>query len=435
MKIYTFLSMVAFAFMLLYCGNAFALTVPKDIVLMIDNSGSMKKGDPHFVTKNAATEFVKNLPDDGTQVAVLIFDHRVNLAVPLTTVSEVTKKDILSNFDIDYQGQFTNIPAAMERAIYELKTKGQEESQKFIIFITDGIVDTGDKIRDINKTRWLRENLAEDAAEQGIKIFGIAFTKLADFELIQSLAQKTKGKYFRVLTPEEIPEVFSRIYQLIMDMKPESVQPVSQPLTEAPLVSEEPPKPEIEKSPIYVTEAPEPTPTPVKPKKSSLPIIILIVLATFGVIVVFFLFRSRRKPSTTSTMAEGHVGVTGELLPEASIRDVSGATEKDIYKINKKVTKIGRKHQMNDIVIDQATISRQHATIVYKNFSYWIIDQGSSNGTFLNGKQIVDEMKLNHGDKISFDDYEFEFVMPVRDFDETVVDKTVFRRVNDPKED
>ena len=134
-------------------------------------------------------------------------------------------------------------------------------------------------------------------------------------------------------------------------------------------------------------------------------------------------------------MAEVHDDVADELLPEASIKDVSGATKQDIYKISKKVTKIGRKHQMNDIVIDQTTISRQHAIIVYKNFSYWIIDQGSSNGTFVNGKQIVDEMQLNHGDKISFDTYEFEFLMPAMDFDETVVDRTVFRRIDNPKED
>jgi hypothetical protein len=149
---------------------------------------------------------------------------------------------------------------------------------------------------------------------------------LADFELIQSLAQKTKGEYFRAFIPEEIPDTFFQINQLIMSMKPESVEPVSSLFTVPPLVSEEPPKPEIEKSPIYVTEAPEPTPTPVKPKKLNLTIIILIVLAAFGVIAVFFLFRSRRKPSTTPTMPEGRVGVTDELLPEASIRDVSGAT-------------------------------------------------------------------------------------------------------------
>ena len=135
MKKYTFSSMVALVSILLYCCISFASTVPKDIVIMIDNSGSMKKGDPHFLTKDAVDEFVKKLSDD-TQVAVLIFDQRVNLAISLTTVSEATKEDILASFDyIDYKGKLTNIPAAMERAIYELKTKGQEESQKSIIFI------------------------------------------------------------------------------------------------------------------------------------------------------------------------------------------------------------------------------------------------------------------------------------------------------------
>lgn len=435
MKKYTFSSIVALVFILLYCSISFASTVPKDIVLMIDNSGSMKKGDPFFMTKDALTEFVEKLPDD-TQVAVLIFDHRINLAVPLTTISEATKEDILASFDnIDYRGMLTNIPAAMERAIYELKTQGQEESQKSIIFITDGIVDTGDKLRDIDKTRWLRENLSEDAANHGIKIFGIAFTDLADFELIQSLAQKTKGQYFRAVIPEEIPDVFSQIHQLIMSMKPESIEPASPPLTAPPLLSEEPPKPEIEKSPIYVTEAPEPTPTPVKSKKLNLPIIILIVLTIFAVIAVFFLFWFRRKPSIIPPLPEGRVDVTDELLPEASLRDVSGVTEQGIFKISKKVTKIGRKDRINHIAIDQETISRQHAIIEYKNYSFWIIDQGSSNGTFLNGKQIVDEVQLNHGDTISFDVYEFEFVMPGMEFDETVVDKTVFRRAHDPKED
>ena len=435
MKKYNFSSMVALVFMLLYCSISFASTVPKDIVLMIDNSGSMKKGDPFFVTKDALTEFVEKLSDN-TQLAVLIFDHRVNLAVPLTTLSEATKEDILASFDnIDYRGMFTNIPAAMERAIYELKTQGQKESKKSIIFITDGIVDTGDKLRDIDKTRWLRENLSEDAANYGIQIFGIAFTDSADFELIQSLAQKTKGEYFRAVTPEEIPDIFSQIHQLIMSMKPEWVEPTGPPLTVPSLLSEEPPKPEIEKSPIYVTEAPGPTPNPVKSKKLNLWIIILIVLAVFAVIAVFFLFWSRRKPSITAPLPEGLVGVTDELLPEASLRDLSGVTEQGIFKISKKVTKIGRKDRINHIAIDHETVSRQHAIIEYKNYAFWIIDQCSSNGTFLNGKQIVDEMRLNHGDTISFDVYEFEFVMPGMEFDETVVDKTVFRRVHDPKED
>jgi uncharacterized protein YegL len=439
MKKYAFLSAAAAVFMFLHCSISLASTVPNDIVLMIDNSGSMKKGDPFFVTKDSLTQFVEKLPTGSgdTQVAVLIFDHRVNLAVPLTTLSQETKKEILSSLDdMDYRGKLTNIPAAMERAIYELKTQGQEDSQKSIIFITDGIVDTGDKLRDVDNAKWLREILSQDAARHGIKIFGIAFTDFADFELIQSLALKTNGLYFRAGIPEEIPGVFSQLHQRIIRMKPELVEqakphpPPPQPST----APQEPPTAELEKSPIYVTEAPEPTPAPVKPKRLNLPIIVAICLAVFLISALIIRLRFRQKPGIASPVPEGPVGVTDEFLPEASLRDVSGVTTgQGIIKINKKVTKIGRISQINHITIDQNTISRQHAIIEYKDYSFWIQDQGSSNGTFLNGNKIVDQMKLNNGDTISFDIYEFEFVMPETQFDKTVVDQTVFRHAGGPE--
>ena len=399
------------------------------------------------MTKYSLTEFVEKLPNDSddTRVAVLIFDHRINLVVPFTIVSEATKKDILASFDsIDYRGQFTNIPDAMERAIYELNTQGQGESQKSIIFITDGIVDTGNTRRDMDKTRWLRENLSEDAAEHGIKIYGIAFTNSADFELIQSLAQKTKGEYFRAFIPEEIPDVFSQIHQLIMSVKPELAELARPPSTVPTLVSEAPHKTEIENSPveieasspIYVTEAPEPTPPPVKTKKIAfpLPTIILSALAVVLAIVLILLFRSRWKPSIPAPLPGGRAGVTDDPLPEALLRDVSRVTEQDMIKVGEKVTKIGRIDEINHIAIDQGTISRQHAIIEYKDHSFWISDQGSSNGTFVNGNKIVDQMRLNHGDTLAFDIYEFEFVLPGMAFDETVVDKTVFRSVHDLSE-
>ena len=102
----------------------------------------------------------------------------------------------------------------------------------------------------------------------------------------------------------------------------------------------------------------------------------------------------------------------------------------------KKLTKIGRKEEINHIAIKQETISNQHANIKYKDYSFWIIDRGSTNGTFLNGKKIDDEMRLNHGDLIAFDVYDFEFIMPEED--KTIfrqAEKTIFRPGDDIKED
>jgi FOG: FHA domain len=81
---------------------------------------------------------------------------------------------------------------------------------------------------------------------------------------------------------------------------------------------------------------------------------------------------------------------------------------------------------LNYIVIPQTTIGRRHALIEYKDFSFWIIDQGSINGTFVNNQIITGETRLKHGDKIRLHKYEFEFAMPeMGDAGKTVISHTM----------
>lgn len=58
---------------------------------------------------------------------------------------------------------------------------------------------------------------------------------------------------------------------------------------------------------------------------------------------------------------------------------------------------IGRGKE-NDIIIDDATVSRQHATIIQTEDGLFISDNGSSNGTFINGNRIQGEARLNPND-------------------------------------
>src|SRR3989304_790817 len=119
-------------------GQGIAGTVvDKDIILVLDNSGSMKQNDPDFLTSQAVRGFINAL-DSSTRVAIIIFDQNVNLAVPFTQVSAESRGMILQSLDmINYRGQFTDSPNAVERAIYELKNNGREEAKKIIIFMTD----------------------------------------------------------------------------------------------------------------------------------------------------------------------------------------------------------------------------------------------------------------------------------------------------------
>ncbi len=63
---------------------------------------------------------------------------------------------------------------------------------------------------------------------------------------------------------------------------------------------------------------------------------------------------------------------------------------------------IGR-DQDNNIVIDNKLASRHHCIIQKIRDAYFLKDENSTNGTFLNGRRIPSDkyVKLNHGDKLT----------------------------------
>lgn len=62
----------------------------------------------------------------------------------------------------------------------------------------------------------------------------------------------------------------------------------------------------------------------------------------------------------------------------------------------------------NEIVLQEAKVSRKHAGILKKDEGYLLMDNKSSNGTFVNGRKIAEHM-LQPGDMIQIGSYELEF--------------------------
>ena len=54
-----------------------------DIMFVIDNSGSMKKNDPMFITRDVVTRFSTAIPDN-SRLGMVIFDKDAKLLEPLT---------------------------------------------------------------------------------------------------------------------------------------------------------------------------------------------------------------------------------------------------------------------------------------------------------------------------------------------------------------
>lgn len=379
---------------------------PKDIMLVLDNSGSMKKNDPQFLGKQAALTFINGM-DDATRVGVIVFDESVRMEMPLTQVDEANRQQLMGSLDkIDYRGQWTESPAAIERAIYELKNNARDDVRKFILFLTDGMVDTGDPARDIEQARWLKGELAADAAKSGIRVFGIAYTENADFHLIQSIAQTTDGEYYRAMAPEDLQKTFQQI-KSIMNTPPEpeplpEPEPAPEPLPEPEPVVQAPPPPPPE--PVII-EVPVARDTGEEDLRNM--IMIVAISAVLIALIAILILLMRRRGSNDQAGP----------VQEAYVNDINGFTDHATYKLGSKPTMLGRvagkdTDHLDYIVIPQTTIGRRHALIEYKDFSYWIIDQGSINGTFVNDKPISTETRLKHGDRIRLHKYELEFSIP-----------------------
>lgn len=81
---------------------------------------------------------------------------------------------------------------------------------------------------------------------------------------------------------------------------------------------------------------------------------------------------------------------------------------------------VGR-HQLADIVLQSAEISRKHATFLFKEQALWVQDLGSSNGTFVNDKRIeTAEVLLKEGDVVQFASLKFSVLEPAKVLEEQV---------------
>lgn len=69
------------------------------------------------------------------------------------------------------------------------------------------------------------------------------------------------------------------------------------------------------------------------------------------------------------------------------------------FQLAQPITIVGRE-TLNDLVLNDAEVSRRHCRLVLQNDGYMIEDLGSTNGTFVNGKRVTAPLLLYHGDTI-----------------------------------
>ncbi len=151
----------------------------------------------------------------------------------------------------------------------------------------------------------------------------------------------------------------------------------------------------------------------------------LIAAAFLGVVLVAVLILIRRRRSADKELPQ-------DQIPKAFLNDLGGVTDRPSYELGESLTVVGRikgsdANRINYVTIPEPTIGRRHALIEFKKHCFWVADQNSLNGTFINNKRVEGDTRLKHGDRIRFHKHEFEFLLlDMFETDGTMMGQTVF---------
>lgn len=394
---------------------------PVEVVFVLDNSGSMREHDPDFLTRQAVATFADALAVRGREegfearIGVVLFDEDVELALPLSSIAADSARAVLAPAlaRLDYTGQRTRSADGVERALYALRstapasaspaTAGPTTVRQAIVLLTDGKLDTGDPGRDYDAATWLREDLAGESRERGIRIFGLAFTDRADYQLIQAVARKTDAAYYRAERAEELAEITANVLARL-----------TEPASAAGLPSAAGPGgPGVPAGSAQTGAPPDVSSAPIARDEESgglgrlgwLPILVLFVAAGG-----FFGLRARTRERTGES-PDSPLGQND--LPPAQLLDVGGVLGETGRAIPLRPgrTRIGRDPN-NDIVIADDTISSEHAVIELVGGRYWLEDLRSTNGTKHGDQRLGrgERVVLKGGDHVRFADIDLMFV-------------------------
>lgn len=194
-----------------------------DIAIALDLSKSMEARDfnPNRLekSKELLKEFIDKRPND--RLSLVVFGGEAYTKVPLTFDHSVLK-DMISNITTDDITSNNRTAIGMGLGVALNRLKDSDSKSKVIILMTDGENNSGEMSP---------VGAAEVAKELGIKVYtiGIGAKEIAipgffgtsyienkelDENLLNLIAEKTNGKYFRASDSKEFQNIFNEINNL-----------------------------------------------------------------------------------------------------------------------------------------------------------------------------------------------------------------------------
>ncbi|MEW4371122.1 vWA domain-containing protein [Paenibacillus sp. JQZ6Y-1] len=176
----------------------------KDVVVVVDNSGSMLDTDPQKLRYQAIKNMVNSMDND-MRVGIIEFTDTANVMLPLTSLEGSSRQQVNATIDGLTAGDGgTNFTAALDTAMDQIVQQEQSDRGITVIMLSDGYSSF-----DMSSLQPYRD--------RGIVIntVGLTLTNGGGENLLAKIASQTGGQYHGVAQAGDLNQTFQQIYDTL----------------------------------------------------------------------------------------------------------------------------------------------------------------------------------------------------------------------------
>ena len=182
-----------------------------DVLLLIDNSGSMRQSDPNNL-RWVGGQLLVDILKEGDRVGVISFNAAPNLVVPMAEVGAPGEKERIKDIfkEMSSRGG-TDLLEALDLASTTIEQDASKNTHAIIM--SDGVVDLSDTAGAAVDTEEYMQGLDEKSTwfkERGISVSGISFSR-SDKEVLEPFVTATGGRYYYVEDQAELVPLYYKI--------------------------------------------------------------------------------------------------------------------------------------------------------------------------------------------------------------------------------
>jgi len=185
------------------------------VLLVVDNSGSMKNSDPHDLRFSGVRLFA-SLLESNDALSLIVFSTESNILTNgiVTFDSQADSSNLLRNLQAPAANGYTNVKAALEDVKKLLETSDSRDGRFVIILLTDGKPEIPNPY-----PQYERETL-DLARSLNVPVMAIALTSAAQTPFLDQLALTTNGV---VIPADNASDLLNHYLQILGQIKDRTV--------------------------------------------------------------------------------------------------------------------------------------------------------------------------------------------------------------------